>query len=195
MQANAAVFLEEDTFGTSDEELLQRICERDVTALEALYDRHGGHAYSLAYRVLADRGMAEEVTQDAFMSVWRQAATYRPGSGRVRPWLLAIVHHRAIDRTRRIREKQPLASLDEAWMVQAGDDIFADVYRGVQREQIRAAMRQLPEEQRTAIELIYFSGRTFSEIAVIAGVPAGTVKSRVRLGLAKLKLLLDEELA
>jgi RNA polymerase sigma-70 factor (ECF subfamily) len=195
MQADVALRLADDDCSTSDEELLERICERDVTALEALYDRHGGHAYSLAYRLLADRGMAEEVTQDAFMSVWRQAATYKPGAGRVRPWLLAIVHHRAIDRTRRIREKQPLAALDEAWMVQAGDDIFADVYRGVQREQIRAAMQQLPGEQRQAIELSYFGGRTFSEIAGMIGVPAGTVKSRVRLGLGKLKLLLDEELA
>jgi RNA polymerase sigma-70 factor (ECF subfamily) len=194
MQAHAQYAFDPIEPDITDEQLLAQLCDRDVAALEALYDRYSRQAFGLAYKVLGDRGMAEEVTQDAFMSVWRQAATYRPNAGRVRPWLLAIVHHRAIDRTRRIRERQPLATLDDAWMVHAGADVFRDAYRGVQRDAIRAALAQLPDEQRIAVDLLYFRGHTFSEIAELTGVAAGTAKSRVRLGLAKLKLLLDEEL-
>ena len=195
MQTKAGRALTEQAAAISDEDLLDRICGQDVEALAELYDRNGGHAFALAYRILSDRGMAEEVTQDAFLSVWRQAATYRSSAGRVRPWLLAIVHHRSIDRTRRVRDRQPHAALDEAWMVPADADVFADVYRGVQRGQIRDALAALPEEQRTAINLAYFHGNTFSEIAEMTGVPSGTVKSRVRLGLSKLRVLLDRELA
>ena len=195
MQTKAGPALKDQAAAVNDEDLLERICERDVEALAELYDRYGGQAFALAYRILSDRGMAEEVTQDAFLSVWRQAATYRSSAGRVRPWLLAIVHHRAIDRTRRVRERHPQAALDEAWMVPAGGDVFADVYRGVQRRHILEALAALPAEQRAAINLAYFQGNTFAEIADMTGVPAGTVKSRVRLGIAKLRSLLDEELA
>lgn len=178
-----------------DELLLGRIQARDVGALDELYQRYSQRAFALAYRVVANREVAEEVIQDAFMSVWRQAATYNPAAGRVRPWLLSIVHHRAIDRLRRTRDRQVAASLDEAWMTAAPDDVFRDVYRGIQQAQVRDALRQLPDEQRLAIELAYFNGNTFSEIAEMTGVPIGTVKSRVRLALGKLKTLLDAEAA
>lgn len=179
----------------SDEELLERIRERDVDALELLYDRYSKAAFALAYRILGNREIAEEVTQDAFMSVWRQAATYNPGMGKVRPWLLSIAHHRAIDRTRRVADRNVGVSLDEAWMKPATDDVFGEVYQGLQREEIKGALAQLPAEQRTAISLAYFNGNTFVEIAEMTSVPVGTVKSRVRLGLEKMKNLLDAELA
>lgn len=177
----------------SDESLLERIQARDVGALDELYERHSQRAFALAYRMVSSREVAEEVVQDAFMSVWRQAATYRPTAGIVRPWLLSIVRHRAIDRLRRTRDRQAMASLDEAWMKAAPDDVFRDVYRGIQREQVRDAVRQLPGEQRLAVEMAYFNGSTFAEIAEMTGVPVGTVKSRVRLALGKLKTLLDAE--
>lgn len=179
----------------SDEELLERIRERDVDALEALYDRYSKAAFALAYRILGNREVAEEVTQDAFMSVWRQAATYKPGMGKVRPWLLSIAHHRAIDRTRRVADRNVGVSLDEAWMKPSGDDVFGEVYQGLQRQQIQRALGELPAQQRTAISLAYFNGNTFVEIAEMMDVPVGTVKSRVRLGLEKLKNLLDAEMA
>jgi RNA polymerase sigma-70 factor (ECF subfamily) len=172
--------------------LFSRVQARDVDALGELYERFSRQAFGLAYRMLSDRQRAEEVVQDAFMSAWRQAETYRPGAGRVKPWLLSIVHHRAIDLLRRKRDRVPSASLDEAWMMAATTDVFGDVYRGLQREEIRVALAQLPGEQRQAIELAYFQGNSFVEIAAIAGTPVGTVKSRVRLGLGKLRELLSE---
>jgi RNA polymerase sigma-70 factor, ECF subfamily len=177
-----------------DESLLERIREGDLESLEELYERYNRQAFALAYRMLSNRETAEEVTQDAFLSVWRQAATYRAGVGAARPWLLSIVHHRAVDRLRRTRERQPAVSLDEAWMKPSGSDVFSDVYRGLQREQIRQALAQLPDEQRVAIDLAYFHGTTYVEIAEMTDVPVGTVKSRVRLGLEKLKSSLDGQL-
>ncbi len=179
----------------SDEALLLGMRERDVDALDELYERYHRQAFALAYRMLANREVAEEVMQDAFLSIWKQAATYDIGVGRVRPWLFSIVHHRAIDRLRRVRERQPWASLDEAWMKASSGDVFRDVYQGVQRDQIRAALTQLPDEQRQAIDMAYFGGRTFMEISEMTSAPVGTVKSRVRLGLGKLRELLDAELA
>ena len=190
----AAAVLERESI-VSDEALLSRMRARDVAALDELYERYHRQAFALAYRMVANREVAEEVTQDAFLSIWKQAATYDTGVGRVRPWLFSIVHHRAIDRLRRVRERQPWASLDEAWMKASSADVFRDVYQGVRREQIRAALAQLPDEQRQAIDLAYFGGRTFMEISEMTGVAAGTVKSRVRLGLHKLRGLLDAELA
>lgn len=184
-----------DQFEPSDELLVARIRERDPAALEALYDRYGRAAFALGYRMLGDRESAEEVVQDAFMSVWRQAATYDARVGRVRPWLLAVVHHRAIDRLRRLRDRRPATSLDEAWMLASGADVFRDVYHGLQQHQIRRALAALPPDQHAAIELAYFDGYTFAEVAEMTGVPVGTAKSRVRLGLARLRALLDKEVA
>lgn len=179
----------------ADTDLLERIRDRDAGALSELYERYSRQAFALAYRMVTSREVAEEVTQDAFLSVWRQAGTYNAGVGRVRPWLLSIVHHRAIDRLRRTRDRMTAASLDEAWMTASGADVFGEVYAGLQRDQIRTALAQLPSEQRLAIDLAYFNGNTFVEIAEMTGVPVGTVKSRVRLGLGKLKKLLDAEVA
>lgn len=177
----------------ADEALLERIQSREVAALDELYERYKRPAFALAYRMVSSREVAEEVTQDAFMSVWRQAATYNVRAGKVRPWLLSIVHHRAVDRLRRTRDRQPTASLDEAWMKASGADTFRDVYRGIQREKIVSALMELPDEQRQAVNLAYFNGNTFTEIAEMTNVPVGTVKSRVRLALGKLKTLLDSE--
>ncbi len=189
------VATESDDLETTDEALLEQIRRRDVDALDALYERYSKQAFALAYRIVSTREVAEEVTQDAFMSVWRQAQTYDVAAGRVRPWLLSIVHHRAIDRLRRTKDRRIHASLDEAWMKPSTADVFGDVYRGVQRDAIRGALAQLPVEQRSAIDLAYFNGNTFVEIAEMTSVPVGTVKSRVRLGIDKLKSLLDEEIA
>ena len=179
--------------GMSDEELVAAIGRRDERAVAALYDRYGGLAYSLAYRILEDRGAAEDVVQDAFVSAWRRAVSFQPGRGSVRTWLLSIVHHRAIDRLRgtpgRARRD---GTLDEAQVdrVVAVEDPWREVETTLQRDALKRGLATLPEEQRRTIELAYFGGYTQTEIAGVMGVPVGTVKGRIRIGLQKLRGLL-----
>lgn len=177
--------------GQSDEDLIAAVGRQDESAVAVLYDRYSGLAFSLAYRILSERGAAEDVVQDAFMSAWRRAATFQVGRGSVRTWLLSIVHHRAIDRLRgtpgRARHD---AALDEVDRVIAVDDLWRQVEIIVQRDTLKASMATLPEEQRQTIELAYFSGYSQTEIAGAMGVPVGTVKGRMRLGLQKLRGML-----
>lgn len=172
----------------SDEDVLRGIARRDERALGAFYDRYGARAFALAYRLLADRGAAEDVVQDAFMSVWRRAISFEPGRGSAQRWLLAIVHHRAIDRLRgaagRVRHEAPLDLLDR---VLATDDPWHEIDLGLRRDQLRRWLAELPESQRRTLELAYFEGYTQHEIAALLGVPLGTVKARARLGLRKLR--------
>ncbi len=178
--------------GASDDELLAAVGRRDETAVAALYDRYGRLAFSVAYRILGDQGAAEDVVQDAFLSVWRRAASFQPGRGSVRTWLLSIVHHRAIDRLRgtagRARRDTALEEVDR---VAALDDPWRDVELTLQRDVLKKGLATLPEEQRRTIELAYFGGYTQTEIAGAMGVPVGTVKGRMRIGLQKLRALLS----
>jgi len=177
-----------------DLQLIQAVVRQDPAALMALYDRHGRLAFALAYRVLGDPGAAEEAVQDAFMLVWRRAATFDPsrGSG-VRAWLTTIVHHRAIDllrkRSGRLRDQTPL---DEAEAAVASPEPWGEVAARLDRDRVRAAVAALPDDQQRAIELAYFDGLSHREIADRTGMPLGTVKGRVRLGLRKLRGLLAE---
>ena len=177
--------------GTSDGELLERIAARDDTALGALYDRYGGLALSVSYRVLRDRGQAEDVVQEAFLSVWRRASTFDAGKGSARGWLMSIVQNASIDRRRgRFRHQQNEVDIDDhAWRL-ADDDVWDDVSRQIDREQVRGALAEIPKEQRETLELAYFGGLTQAEIAAQTGEPLGTVKSRARLGLRRLEGLL-----
>ncbi len=172
----------------SDEAVLAAIARRDEAAVAALYDRYGALAYALAYRILQDRGAAEDVVQDVYLGVWRRAGSYRPGRGSVRTWLLASVHHRAIDRLRgtagRARRDTALEEVDR---VAALDDPWRDVELTLQRDVLRKGLATLPEEQRRTIELAYFGGFTHSQIAELLGEPVGTIKGRMRLGLDKLR--------
>lgn len=177
--------------GTTDGELLVRVAKRDDAALGVLYDRHGGLAFGLAYRVLRDRGQAEDVVQEAFLSVWRRASTFDASKGSARGWLMSIVHNAAIDRRRgRFRHQQNEVDIeDHAWRL-ADDDVWDDVSRKLDREQVRQALDAIPKEQRETLELAYFGGLTQAEIAERTGEPLGTVKSRARLGLRRLEGLL-----
>ncbi len=176
----------------SDDTVLAAIARGDEAAVAALYDRYGGLAYALAYRILQDRGAAEDVVQDVYLGVWRRAGSYQPGRGSVRTWLLSIVHHRAIDRLRgtagRARRDTALEEVDR---VAALDDPWRDVERTLQRDVLKKGLATLPEEQRRTIELAYFGGYTQTEIAGAMGVPVGTVKGRMRIGLQKLRALLS----
>ena len=175
------------------------IADRDPDAIAVLFDRYGGLAYSLAVRMLADSGAAEDAVQEAFLSVWRQAARYDLARGAARSWLLSIVRNRAVDRIRRTRARgggreRGLDDLgvDEPWL----PDVWAEVSVSLDREAITAALAGLPDAQRQVIDLAYYGGLTHVEIAQRLEVPLGTVKGRIRIGLKKLRdALKDSEVA
>jgi RNA polymerase sigma-70 factor (ECF subfamily) len=181
-----------------DEDVLASVQGRDDGALAELYDRYGRLAFGLAYRILGERGVAEDVVQEAFLAVWRRAGSYRAERGSVRAWLMSIVHNAAIDRRRgRFKREQSDVALDDlAFMLESdAEETFATVAEGIVAEQVRRALAGLPDEQRQAIELAYFGGLTQQEIAARTGTPLGTVKSRLRLGLHKLRGLLQDAVA
>lgn len=175
----------------SDEDLVAALAGRDTTALEALYDRYGRLAFSLAVRIAGTPETAEEIVQEAFLSIWRGAATYQPGRAAVRTWLLSITHHRAIDAVRRRTARVQTAPLEDQAQFVGVQDVWSDVSASLVRDEVRSALAKLPAEQRQSIELAYFGGLTYPEIAEKLGLPLGTVKSRLRLGLQKLQGLLE----
>jgi RNA polymerase sigma-70 factor, ECF subfamily len=174
----------------ADEELMPLIGEKDPAAFEVFYDRHGGVAYSLAYRIVGERAAAEDVTQEAFISIWRSGARFDQARGSVRSWMLSIVRNRAIDALRSKAGRAPkLAFDDDAILEQRPSDEFTDVeaLRRETAQEVRGALGELPGEQSKVIELAYFGGFSHSEIAEVLGVPLGTVKGRMRLGLEKIR--------
>ena len=164
--------------------------------MEPLYQRYNRILYSLAYRTVADHQVAEDLLQDAFLSVWRRATSYSPQSGAVRSWLVSIVHHRTIDYLRAVRRRSILkeATWEEVEQDErtAFPDVWDEAWRSVQSAQVRAALMNIPIEQRMVIELAYFQGWTHSEIAEGCKIPLGTVKARMRLGLMHLKGILQQ---
>lgn len=176
----------------SDLELLRAIAGGDTSAFMALYDRYNRLAFGLAYRIHGEAASAEEVVQDAFMQVWNRAAGFEDrGDANVRGWLLTIVHHRAIDTHRRTaRHSEHTTTLDERLELRALGDVWDDVSRRLDQDDIREALSTLPDDQRRAIELGYFAGLTQREIADQEDIPLGTIKGRMRLGLNKLRTVL-----
>jgi RNA polymerase sigma-70 factor (ECF subfamily) len=183
-----------DQIGPTDEALMSALAGRDLSALAGLYDRYGRVAYALAYRILGEPEAAEDVVHDGFISAWRGAASYRPERGNVRGWLLSIVHHRAVDVLRRKTTFRP-APLEAAEHRAADDDTAEEATRNVEHASVRAALEALPPAQRRTIELAYFGGYTHVELAQLMGVPLGTVKGRMRIGLQKLRRALEVERA
>jgi RNA polymerase sigma-70 factor (ECF subfamily) len=172
----------------TDRAWMERLATGDLGALDRFYEQYGAMAFSVAYRITGDRSAAEDVVQDAFLGAWRNAARYADSRGSVRTWLLAIVHHRAIDAIRRRRPTVELpdseATLPDTLTL---PDTWADVELRLDREAIVAALGGLSYVQREAIELAYFGGLTQTEIAERTNVPLGTVKGRLRLGLQALR--------
>jgi RNA polymerase sigma-70 factor, ECF subfamily len=175
----------------SDEALIAAIQGRDVRALELLYDRHRVIAYSLALRSLGNPGDAEDVVQEAFLNVWRAAATFRRERSTARSWILSIVHHRAIDKLRGRKSRVQPVALEEGMNVPDSANVWREVANNLDGEDVRHALESLPEEQRQTIDLAYFKGYTHSQISEVMNVPLGTVKGRMRIGLHKLKSLLE----
>lgn len=174
-----------------DAELARRMAARDQSALAEVYDRYGSLAYAVAMRILRDSGRAEDAVQEAFLGLWRAAAGFEPARGSLRTWLIASVRNRAIDqlRGRSLRERRELALGSE--VETAGDGPEEAAAAAQERAAVRAALAELPEEQRQAVLLAYFGGFTQSEIAEMTGVPLSTVKGRMRLALDKLSSYLQ----
>ena len=160
----------------------------DRNAVAVLYDRYGSAAYGLAYRITGDATMAEDAVQDAFVSVWLQAGRFDPGRGQVRSWLLTIVHHKAIDAVRRRsgRAERALPEGPEQFVASHGDPVALAEW-SMEATAVREAMQRIPDDQRRTIEMAYFQGLTHVEIAQVMDVPPGTVKSRLRIGLEKMR--------
>lgn len=170
------------------------VYEGDARAFEVVFDRHAGAAFSLAYRMCGRRTMAEDVVQDAFLSLWRSGARYDRGRGSVRSWVLGVVHNRAVDAFRRGAVKQGRDVGDEglAEQLAAPERTDAEVERREEARHVHTALDGLPADQRQVIELAYFGGFTHSQIAEMLELPAGTVKGRMRLGLTKMRMTLGD---
>ena len=167
---------------------LARVVQGDAEALGALYDRHGRVVFGLLYRMLGSPEAAEEVAQDAFHAVWRRAGTYRSDRGSVRAWLLTIARNAAIDwRRTKGKRLEREAAIDEATVLVDEIRVEDRVIATLGAERVRAAVAALPPEQREVLSLAFWSGLSQTEIAARTAVPLGTVKSRVRLGMAKLR--------
>ncbi len=182
----------------ADEELMPLIRAKDPEAFEVFYDRHGGVAYSLAYRIVGERAAAEDVTQEAFISLWRSGARFDSTRGSVRSWMLSIVRNRAIDHLRSKAGKAPKLTFDDDSILEQrpAEELTDDeAMRRETASEVRGAIGQLPGDQSKVIELAYFGGFSHSEIARMLGVPLGTVKGRMRLGLEKIRGELAEGLA
>jgi RNA polymerase sigma-70 factor (ECF subfamily) len=187
----------DDIATLADEDLMALVKGGDPRAFELLYDRHSGAAFSLAYRMAGSRGAAEDIAQEAFLSIWRSSLRYRSDRGSVRTWVLGIVHHRAIDALRRNlvheRRRADAEGLEERQEAPELTDV--EVARRDEARQVRSAIDSLPAEQSRVIELSYFGGFTHSQIAEMLETPIGTVKGRMRLGLSKLRHELVAEVA
>jgi len=169
----------------------------DPRAFEVLYDRHSGAAFSLAYRMVGNRVTAEDISQEAFLSIWRSRLRYRSDRGSVRTWVLGIVHHRAIDALRRnlVHERRRTSAEGIEERLEAPELTDVEVARRDEAREVRSAIETLPSEQSRVVDLAYFGGFTHSQIAEMLETPIGTVKGRMRLGLEKLRRELVEQVA
>ena len=172
----------------ADEDLISLVEAADAEAFATLYDRHSRAAFSLAYRMMGERQASEDLTQDAFLKVWRGASSYRADRGSVRTWILSIVHNRGIDQIRSQASRRRTQEKIEASAPRSQpSEAFAETLRNSQRDQVREALNTLPPEQLKILELAYFSGYTHVEISDLLRLPLGTVKGRMRLGLKKIR--------
>lgn len=176
---------------------MQLVQQGDPEAFEALYDRHGGPAFSLAYRIVGTRSAAEDATQDAFLSIWRSRVRYSRERGSVRTWILGIVHNRTIDALRRnlVHDKRRATAEGLEEREEAPELTDVEALRRDEARTVRAALEKLPEPQVRVIELAYYGGFTHTEIAAMLEEPVGTVKGRMRLGLQRLHIELAEAIA
>ena len=183
-----------DPRSLADEDVMQLVRRGDARAFEVIYERHSAAAFSLAYRMMGTRAGAEDVTQEAFLSMWRSGSRYDRVRGSVRTWVLGIVHHRAIDALRRATVHDRRRAGDEGIeeRLEARERTDVEVARREEAGAVRSALATLPPDQVQVLELAYFGGFTHTEIADLLEAPVGTVKGRMRLGLKKMRAQLGE---
>jgi RNA polymerase sigma-70 factor, ECF subfamily len=181
----------------SDEALLRLIIRSNENALSELYDRYSRLVFSVAWNSLADADRAEEVTLDVFERVWEKAGSYDAGQGKVVNWLTSIARHRSIDIFRQLRSRHEnlQISWEEAESIDLpdGQNVEWEVDLAQRQQRIRSAMAQLPPEQKQALGMAFFQGLSHPEIAEELGEPLGTIKTRIRLGMQKLRLILQDD--
>jgi RNA polymerase sigma-70 factor, ECF subfamily len=179
----------------ADEELMQLVRESDSAAFAVVYERHAAAAFSLAFRMCGKRASAEDIVQEAFLSLWRSGARYDGTRGSVRTWVLGIVHNRAIDALRRgvVQDRGRVSDEGIEEQLEASERTEQEVGRRDEAREIRAALVGLPPEQSRVIELAYYGGFTHTEIATMLDMPVGTIKGRMRLGLQKMRSQLSSE--
>jgi len=173
-----------------DAALMKQVAQAQTSALGELYDRYGWLVFSLALHIIGDAGNAEEITQDVFTQVWRWGSSYDSAQGKLIPWLASITRHKAIDRLRQqqVRPEGHSSSLDDDLFTRPDENAAVELNQ--QRQRVRAALRQLSAEQRQCLELAYFQGMTQQKIADTLNQPLGTVKTRIRLGMIRLREML-----
>jgi RNA polymerase sigma-70 factor, ECF subfamily len=183
------------SYDSYDDAMLgELIAKRDPAAIEELYDRHGSASYGLARRVVADEQLAQDVVQEVFLAIWRGAATYDGSRGSLSTWLFSLTHHKSVDAVRRSQRHSGRRAPEEALSTEADPSPGVDeqAVAALRRDQVRAALADLPEPQRKALMLAYFGGYSQSEIAQLTGTPLGTVKTRTLAALRRLRTVLDE---
>ncbi len=177
-----------------DEQLVSLIVQQDQRGLGALYDRYGKAVFGFVYHLLGDVGQTEEVVQEVFLRVWLRASSYRPERGRFQTWIMSMAHHRAVDELRKRRRLRDILETEARLTLmdsRAQEDTAAEwAEHREESEVVRKALESLPEEQRQVIQMSYYEGYSQSEIAELLQHPLGTVKTRMRLGMQKLKTAL-----
>jgi RNA polymerase sigma-70 factor (ECF subfamily) len=175
--------------GLRDGQLVELVAQKDAGALEALYERYGRPAYSLARRILTEETLAQDVVQEVFLSLWRDARRFDAGRGTVATYLLSMTHHRAVDVVRREENLRRWRTSDEGLELEADPKVRVEdeVLTSERRAEVRSALQELPPAQREALLLAYFGGYTQREVAALVGVPLGTVKTRMAAGMRKMK--------
>ncbi len=175
------------TSPVSDGELLAEVRAGDVSSLESLYDRYAGYVHALALRIVDSSEEAEEITQDVFWQVWKKKLLYDPERGRFSTWLFAVTRNRALDRIRSVRRRPEVEALPVETAAPAGDSPEDSAYFAERRQHVRRALERLPPAQQQAVKLCFFQGMTHREVAACLDEPLGTVKSRIKMGMGKLK--------
>ena len=180
--------------GLRDRQLVELVAQRDAGALQALYERYGRPAYSLARRILSEETLAQDVVQEVFLSLWRDARRFDAGRGTVATYLLSMTHHRAVDAVRREEHLRRWRTSDQGLALEPDPDtrVEEEVEAKERRSEVRAALAELPPAQREAVTLAYFGGYTQREVAALTGVPLGTVKTRMAAAMRKLREALQD---
>jgi RNA polymerase sigma factor (sigma-70 family) len=180
--------------GLRDGQLVELVARKDAGALEALYERYGRPAYTLARRILTEEMLAQDVVQEVFLSLWREAGRFDAGRGTVATYLLSMTHHRSVDVVRREESLRRWRTSDEGLELEPDPKARVEdqAEASERRAEVRAALKDLPDVQREALLLAYFGGYTQREVAALAGVPLGTVKTRMAAGMRKMKAALRD---